>query len=86
MSDNTPDEWQDQANLTPINGWRVVRAVSLGETGVQEFAHVTLGIQPDDDTTDDEPVGALDFAMSLDTAGRLAVDLLRAVIEGEPNP
>ena len=73
-------EWHDQADLIPIDGWAADKAVNLSDDGVHPFVHLSLRIQPPDDTDPDDDVRVMELALSFDTASRMALDLLTITI------
>lgn len=60
--------WGDMDDLTPVDGWVTFRSTALEPDGVTDFVVMHLRDQTDGDI--------YMFSMSVDTATRLAYDLL----------
>lgn len=64
--------WGDMADMTPINGWLASRCTIINDDGVGPFVALMLVNQETGDL--------LRFALSVDVAGRLGVDLCVAAL------
>lgn len=68
----TAPAWGDMEDMIPVNGWLATRCTVINDDGVGPFVAVMLVGQTDGEL--------MRFAMSVDVAGRLGIDLCAAAL------